>query len=526
MPQNMTPDDLFKQANSLQLAGRLAEAGALYRRLLDTSPDNPKLLNNLGRVLVQSGKESEAVILLQRTLAQDPGQPLVLFNLGVALRRLKRLPHALACFNRCLALIPEHAPAHFQRGLVLASLKRFVPALASIEHATALGHVTAIVHNNRGNVLTSLGRYEEALASYGQALALEPDLLEGYANRGLLLQQLHRYDEAMANFEQAIALRPDFAPAHVNKALLTLGLGDYAQGWARYEWRWKAASPDRLRKFKHPAWRGADDIGGKTLLVWGEAGMGDVIQFARFVPLLEARGARVVMEAAPPLVPLLPTLSSSGAVSAVVRGRTLPEYDLQCPVMSLPFVFGTTLSTLPAQVPYLHADAARRAVWRARLGDKIRPRVGLVWSGRPGAEIDFNPCRNRSIPLAQLAPLLQLPLEFHCLQKEVRPQDGASLTALPQIRMHAAELHDFAETAALIEEVDLVVSIDTSVAHLAGALGKPLCVLLPFATDFRWTLDQSATPWYPSARLFRQPTIADWVPAVASMVRHVAQMKF
>lgn len=546
-------------ADSHRVAGRIAEAELVLRQLLEALPDYHPAYHllgltaagggnlplaieliaralslddsvalyhrSMGELCRRSGRLEMAAQALRRSLDIDPAQPRAYFNLGEILVGLKRFPAALDCYNQLVTFYPDNANAHFQRALILAELKHFGPALAGIDQALSLKLDYPEVFSKRAGMLAVLGRYDEALASYDRALALKPDFLEGCVNRGMLLQQMHRYDEALNSFDRAIALAPDFAPAHLNKALLTLALGDQEQGWRMYEWRWKCANENQLRKFIEPPWRGQESISGKTLLIWGEAGLGDILQFCRFVPMLEALGARVVLEVPPPLVSVLQTMSR-GDLQVVPRGQLLPSCDMQCPIMSLPFAFGTTLATLPATMPYLHADVVRQAAWRQRLGNKTRPRVGIVWSGRAGAEMDFNPCRCRSLPLAMLGPLLQLPLEFHCLQKEVHPHDAAALAGFPRLHLHQAELHDFAETAALIEEMDLVVSIDTSIVHLAGALGKPLWVMLPYSTDFRWTLDQNTTPWYPAAKLFRQSRVGDWSAVVAEVAQQLGDHDF
>ena len=524
-PSAVDVDALFKQASALHLSGRLHEAIPLYRHLLARFPDSSKLLNNLGKLAIQTGNLQEGIGLLRRAIKIDPMQAVAYFNLGDGLRQAGQRQKALRCYDRSIALQPGNAMAHYHRGLVFESGNNFAAALACCDMAVSLNAANASFHNTRANLLLRLGRFEQALASYDHALALKADYVEAHCNRGHLFQNLHRNEEALACFDHAIALKPDFAHAYLHKSLLTLAMGDYRQGWSLYEWRWKCAAPSYVRHFSEPLWLGEQPLAGKTLLVYAEAGLGDVIQFARYLPLVEALGARVVLEVPASMLSLAATLSR-GNLQIVENGQTLPAFDLQCPIMSLPLAFKTTLATIPSTFPYLFEDKAKRELWRERLGDKKTARVGLVWSGRVGAEIDFNPCRNRSLPFECLQPLLQLPLAFHCLQKDIRPHDAARLADFPQVALHQGDLHDFSDTAALIAEMDLVISIDTSVAHLAGAMGKPLWVLLPFATDFRWTLKESATPWYPAATLFRQPTIGDWTSPVAEVTQRLQDMRF
>jgi hypothetical protein len=293
--------------------------------------------------------------------------------------------------------------------------------------------------------------------------------------------------------------------------MLKLLLGDYEEGWELYEWRWKDWGRDFVRPFPQPLWLGDAPIAGKTLLIHPEQGLGDFIQCCRYIPMVEAMGAKVLVEVTAPLVPLISTLK--GSFSVVRSGQPLPHFDFHCPIMSLPLAFRTTVETIPANVPYLFADPARKALWQQRLGPRTRMRVGLAWSGNPSHKNDLN----RSMPFRALAPWLALAVDFHVLQKDIRPEDAAALAQFPNVQVHSAELGDFADTAALADEMDLVISVDTSVAHLAGALGRPLWVLLPFNPDYRWFLDRSDSPWYPSATLFRQPALGDWDSVVAAV---------
>ncbi len=362
--------------------------------------------------------------------------------------------------------------------------------------------------NNRGNTLKELKRYDDALASYDRALALEPGFAGAHHNRGVTLQELKRYDDALASYERASALRPDFVEAHWNESLVRLQLGDFHGGWRKYEQGWKTGLRGEPRGFAQPRWTGAEPLAGRTLLLHVEQGFGDTIQFVRYAPLAAAAGARVILEAYPLLTTLLSEVEGVNAV--VSRGEPLPAFDLHCPLLSLPLAFGTELDTIPARVPYLTAPPARLARWGARLPRAGGLRVGLAWSGRE------TPDPNRSVALAQLAPLFDLPgIHFVSLQKDVRDSDEAALRGRPELLHLGPDLADFADTAAVIEQLDLVISIDTAVAHLAGALGKPVWILLPFSSDWRWLLDRDDSPWYPTARLFRQDETRAWDTVIA-----------
>lgn len=368
---------------------------------------------------------------------------------------------------------------------------------------------------NLGVELQKSIRLEEALACYDQAIALNPRDIETHINRGNTLKDLKRYDESLASYDRAIALKPDSASAYWNKSLLKLLTGEYAEGWQLYEWGWRCSERGAARNFTQPRWLGEQPIAGKTLLIHAEQGLGDTIQFCRYAPMAEALGAKVVLEVPAPLVSLLSTLK--GNFTIVEKGKYLPDFDMVCPVMSLPLAFKTTVETIPATVPYLHVNQDKQAEWHLRLGNKTRPRVGLVWSGATGHKNDYN----RSIALQSLQPLLQLPIEFHSLQKEIRPDDKAAITSLPQIRLHQDELDDFSDTASLAQEMELVISVDTSVAHLAGALGLPVWVLLPDSPDYRWMLDRSDSPWYPTATLIRQRETGNWSGVISEITQRL-----
>jgi len=365
--------------------------------------------------------------------------------------------------------------------------------------------------------LHEMRRYEDALTSYGRALALQANYPEAWSNRGATLYELKRHDEALASYDRAIALQPDFPEAHWNAASLRLLTGDFERGWAEYEWRWKyEAMALAQRKFTQPLWRG-EPLEGKTILLHSEQGLGDTIQFCRYAPLVSARGGRVVLEVDKSLLELMTSLS--GEVQVVSRGAALPDFDLQCPLMSVPLAFATDLETVPSAPSYLSAPAQRLLEWRGRLGSAKRCRVGLVWSGNPAHKRD----QNRSIGLGALLPLLDVDADFISLQKDVRPADAVVLAQRTDIAQFSTKMSDFSDTASLILQLDLVITVDTSVAHLAGALGRPVWVLLPYLPDWRWLLDRDSSPWYPTARLFRQDETRAWGTVIPSVRQALLQ---
>jgi tetratricopeptide (TPR) repeat protein len=527
----------------LQELQRFDEALACYDRALAECPRFVEALSNRGNVLKELKRFQEALESYDQALAMRPNDAEVLYNRGNTLKELKRLEDALESFDRALALRPNCAAALCNRGAALAELRRFDDALLSYDAALAVHSGFAEAWSNRGNTLKALGRFEEALESYDRALAVRPnrvevlynravvlhdlqrfdDALENYdrvlavrpdypealSNRGSTLQELQRFGEALDSYDRALAARPDYAEAGCNRALLLLLNGSFPEGWLGYEWRRKL--PTWVgRSFEPHEWSGVD-VSGKRLLLYAEQGFGDTIQFARYAPLVAARGARVVLEVQRPLKYLLKGVS--GVEMVVAKDEMLPSADLQCSLLSLPLMFATTVETIPSNVPYIHPRADRVEAWKRRL-PRDAAMIGLVWSGNPRSAKDHA----RSIAFEQLAPLLTVPgIQFVSLQKDVRPSDASALRACGEVIDLCADLQDFLDTAAIISQLDLVISVDTAVAHLAGALGKPVWVLLPPLPDFRWLLDRKTSPWYPSARLFRKSRARDWNEVISSV---------
>ncbi len=539
------PVAILQQAFAAYQSGNFAECERLGQRVLQQLPDHPDTLALLGLAAAQSGRPQQAVDLFTRALRTAPGDPAVHGHLGITLRNLRRHDEALQCFDRAIALRPGHAITHNNRGGTLADLQRHEEAIVSFERAIAANAGYAEAWYNLGNSQAALRRHdaaiasyrralaldgnfvdalcnlgvalaernahEEAIACYRHAIALEPQFADAYSNLGAALADLRRYGEAIAAYEQAIAIDAEHADAQWNLALCRLLLGDFERGWAGYEWRWKQDQVARFRRdYPQPLWRGEQSLAGRTILLYAEQGLGDMLQFCRYASRVAALGATVILEAPPALQSLLSTLG--GVTQVIAQGAALPPFDIHCPVTSLPLAFHANADTLPRDVPYLAADAVRSTQWQQRLGGKTRPRVGIAWSG------NLLPDPNRSMALAEALALASDGIELISLQKEVRETDAPLLASRPDVRHFGDALHDFADTAALTEAVDLVISIDTSVAHLAGAMGKPLWVMLPFNPDWRWMADRDDCLWYPSARLFRQTAIAEW----SDVIRRVA----
>lgn len=489
----------------------LDRAASYCTLALQENRDDAEAMKVLSGVRYMEGRFDEALGLLRRAAALAPDDARVHANMGSLLARLERSEEAIACYRTALGLAPEYAEAHYNLGATLAAADRHEEALASYDRALALvpRHGKALV--NRGGSLSALNRHEEAIACYDRVLANDPQFAEAETNRGTALQWLNRVDEALARYDTAIAIRPQDAYAHWNKGLAALYRGDYETGWREYEWRWK--KPDFApngRDFTEPRWTGEAEIAGKTILLFSEQGLGDTIQFCRYAALVAKLGATVLLEVQPPLKPLLKSLG--GVARVFARGEPLPPFDLQCPIMSLPLAFKTDASSIPAEVPYLAPSPEKTALWRARLGPRTKPRIGLAWTGNPTQKND----RNRSTQFARLLPLVRDPrFEFHVLQKDIRETDRAAVASVPELHIHGEALNDFDDTAALVSEMDLTISVCTSIVHLAGALAKPAWAMLTFSPDWRWLMDRADSPWYPSARLFRQRKTGDWDELVA-----------
>ncbi len=494
--------------------GKAAEACRLIKAALKIAPRAVPALANLGLALIALKREDEALATFEHALKLAPDDPDALNNYGSALLRLGRPADALACYDRLLRLVPNHIEARANRAGALGDLGRIEEAINEYQAVLVAYPHDARAHFNLGASLNRHGRAGEALAALDRALALRPDHVKAYSERGLALEALGRHAEARASFAQAIARDKDYADAHYNHSLALLRAGDLKAGFAEYEWRFKVTGVAGARNLGKPLWLGEYGLDRKTILLHAEQGFGDTIQFLRYARQLKRMGARVVLEVPPELVELLAGVE--GVAEVVSRGSKLSPFDVHCPLLSLPHALRTDLATIPADIPYLRATEAALAKWRPRLpqGDARFARVAIAWAGRTTHRND----RNRSIPLPQfLAPLASAEVRLVSVQRDLRPGDAEILARHPEVMQLGAELESFADTAAVLALCDLLITVDTSVAHLAGAMGRPVFILLPFVPDWRWMLEREDTPWYPTARLFRQHTLTDWDGALAQV---------
>jgi tetratricopeptide (TPR) repeat protein len=502
----------YTLAISLFKGGRLEESLNEFDKLLNKYNSNIIYYNEKGSVLAELGRFEESLTYVERSLAINPKYSGALLNKGNLLSKLEKYHEALNVYNEAFAVAPASADLFLGYGNALGGLRRYDEALAAYDKALSINPDLENAWLGRGNVFWSLKRYDEALVAYDKALSIKCHLERAWFGRGNVFSDLKRYDEAFASYEKALSINPHFGEARFNEGFNRLLLGDMESGWKEYEWRWEGT---QLRSFKRdfvqPQWSCGTDISKKTILIHAEQGLGDTIMCCRYVPMVAALGAEVIVEVQPPLKSLLQNLD--GISTLIAKGEPIPNFDVQCPIMSLPWAFKTTLENIPAQIPYLSASENVVENWRSKLSGSGM-KIGIAWAGNPNF---FRDC-DRSILLKNILPILQIKgARFFCLQKDLRDGDSNILDTNYEIVRLDREIHDFQDTAAIITLLDLVISSDTSVVNLAGAIGTPFWVLLPFNPDWRWLLDRDDSPWYPAARLFRQKKSSDWTTVVAEV---------
>jgi tetratricopeptide (TPR) repeat protein len=500
----------LEQAERALGSGDLALAERRLRRVLVAAPTSSKANELMAYVAGNRGDPDTAHRHLLQATALAGASAMAWYYLGFSHRRRGEGPCACAAFEKAISMAPAHFSAWHDLGLARFDLGQAQDAVAAFERASAIKPESVEAQHNRGRALHALRDLDAALAAYDRALSLRPDFAPSWFNRGETLNDLRRYDEAVASYEKAAACGHDRDDVDWNLSLTCLVRGDFARGFEKYEARWKGHGAWPRRHVDIPAWTGGR-IEGKRLLVWAEQGLGDTLQFSRYVPLLHERGASIVFEVQSSMKTLLARLPHCEVVG---RGEPVPRCDLQIPLLSLPRLFGTTLETIPAKVPYLEADSAKVALWEPRLAPRDgKPRVAIACSGQAAQKDDAW----RSIPLAAFAPLATL-ANLHVVQPQLRDEDRRALAHLPQVRAFDAALRDFDDSAAILAGMDRVITIDTSLAHLAGALAKPTWILCPWTPTWRWLESRSDSPWYPTARLFRQEVRNDWQGAVDRVV--------
>jgi tetratricopeptide (TPR) repeat protein len=497
-------------------AGRYDEAIAYINQAIALCGNMSAFHNNLGNALKDQGKPLEAAAAYRRVLELEPDHLPARNNLGLVLSSQGRPEEAVQCYRGVLDRAPDFVEAHYNLGNALTDQGKLDEAVASYHRALERKPDYAEVHNNLGTALLYQGKLDEAVACYCRALELRPDWPEAHYNLGTAFKDQGKLDAAASSYHRALEPRPDYAEAHLNRAFTWLLAGDWQRGWPEYEWRWRMK--DYLaRPLSQPLWCG-EPLVGRTILLHAEQGLGDTIQFIRYAPLVKRLGATVVVECQKLLAGLLE--GCAGVDRLIEQGDPLPAFDVHAPLLSVPGIFKTTTASIPAAVPYLHARPALVENWRVELSDLGGFRIGITWQGNP----KFRRDRLRSIPLRFFSPLAEVPgVRLISLQKGAGSEQLAEFAGRAAVVELGSRLEHFQDTAAVMNNLDLVITSDTAAAHLAGALGIPVWVALSFAADWRWLLDRRDCPWYPTMRLFRQPTLGDWAAVFAEIRQALGQ---
>ena len=475
-------DELQKRLKAIQenLKGAdIKELRKAYEDIYKDFPNDTRVLTTLGSILLNEHVFDKSIELLKKSLELKPDQVTALTNLAAALAKKDKLDEALDKINLAINMNPKFADAHLTKGSILSRMQKL----------------------------------DESLESINKGIDLKPNNAGAFNTKGVVLQNMNRLDEALFSYDKAIELSRDTSAAYFNKSYLMLLLGDYYNGWRLFEWRWKGLLKKAFRNFPRPLWLGNFDIKGKKILISQEQGFGDFIQYSRYIALVKDLGADVIVECNAPVMVIASNLGCEVAV--IEKKKPLPDFDAYCPLMSLPLAFKTDLSNIPSKVPYIKIPDEKQEKFKKKLGPKKSLRVGLIWAGSKNKEIDLGFWRERSLHFEQLSSLLELPIEFHVLQKEVSQEDENEIKKYSSVIIH--KLDDFLDTGAIMNEVDIIISVDTAGAHLAGALGKEVWILIPLVCDYRWLMDRKDSPWYPSAKLFRQEQAGNWVNVIKNI---------
>ncbi|MBM4147312.1 MAG: tetratricopeptide repeat protein [Nitrospira sp.] len=550
----MTPDETLQSAVEYHQKGNLREAERILRGILHVQPDNIETLYFLAEIVYQLGKYDSAEQYVRNALMYDPANAEAYNNLGIILQAKKQLDTAIQsyqkaaelnpnlpdvymnmglcfkekgqidsaaeCYQKALELNPGMTDAYINLGIAFQTKGKFDDAIMYCQKALQINPYDANLHYNLGIALQEKGQLDEAVTCYREALQLNPLDAVICNNLAFALQENGRPYEAMPYYQKALQLNSGYATAHWNMSLALLLTGNFREGWKEYEWRWETEYLTSSRRdFQQPLWNGSD-IKGSTILLHAEQGLGDTIQFIRYAPLVAQRGARIIFECFKELTSLLQFID--GIEQVVTHGEELPEFDVHCPLLSLPLVFNTTIETIPANVPYLKSEPMLTNRWKERMQhDKSRCKVGIAWAGNPG----FKQNRFRNSPLDIFLTLAHLHgVALYSLQKGEEAKQTKNLPENVKLFDYTDQIVDFSDTAALMENLDLIISVDTAVAHLAGALGKPVWTLLPFSPEWRWLLKREDTPWYPTMRLFRQSSLGDWESVMVRVLNELQRI--
>lgn len=499
-------------ANALHLLGvvyselgNYKDAAENIRKALQISPGFAEACNNLGNAQRNLGQFDEAIASYQKTIKLKPDFAEAYYNLGNVYRDKQQTAKSMTCYQKAIQLDPNIAEAHYSLGLAFRDRLQYEEAIRCFKRTLDIVPDSAEAYNSLGLVLSENGRFDEAILNYQKAIELIPSFAGAYYNLGNSLKEKEDLLGALNCYRKAVSFDPSYTYAHWNMSLILLLFGELGEGFKEYEWRWELKGIHKMRDFPQPVWDGSE-VKGSTVLLHSEQGFGDAIQFIRYAPLVAKRGARVIVECQRELLSLLQGVE--GVSRVVEQGKLLPEFDMHCPLLSLPLTFGTTASSIPADIPYIPVDPSLVKKWSAAINmDGVQFKIGLVWSGNPKNTND----RNRSLPLSIFSDIAGIRgVVLYSLQMGEAAEQADSMPEGLKLLDYTRDIHDFSDTAAFIENLDMVISVDTAVAHLAGALGKPVWTLLPTVPDWRWQLKRSDSPWYPTMRLFRQSVSGEW----------------
>ncbi|MBT4113217.1 MAG: tetratricopeptide repeat protein [Flavobacteriaceae bacterium] len=542
-------DEIFHESIQFHQSGNLNDAQKGFDYLISKYPNSSDLLNSLGTLYLQLGEDNKGCALLEKSLQINPNQSKISFNLGNSYANQKKFSKALEFLKMAIAKEPNFIEAYKKKGEILTHLKIHNEALSCFKKAIKLSpkNITilngigvnllelgeardaleyfkkcieinktiAIFYNNAGLAEYKMNAFRESVESFNKCITMSSSTGYFYSNRGLSFQALKKLNLAIEDFNKCISLDPDYPDAYWNKSLVNLFQGDYEDGWELYEYRWQSFAKEWARSYTKKLWLGEETIKNKIIFIYPEQGHGDFIQCYRYIALLkDMKPKKIILETTEPFYKLINIQDDE--IEVIGPGIKTPKFDLYCPIMSLPLAFKTQISSIPNKCPYLLTDLTKDKIWRNKFKNENQLKIGVCWFGNPLHKNDHN----RSMSLNDLLELISLPFEFHCLQKEFRQEDQKELNKV-NIFDHQNSLNDFSETASLINMMDIVISVDTAIAHLAGAMGKRTFLLLPDKSSFLWMGERKDSPWYPTIKIFRQETLGDWQGPLKEIIKEL-----
>jgi tetratricopeptide (TPR) repeat protein len=503
----------FIEAQILSSQGRHLESKLIYESLLSRNKENHLIYLNLGVTNFLLGDFVGAEKLLKTAISLNKKSFIACHALGNSLASLDRPEEAVLAYDQGIAIESSYPDLYNDRGITEMTLLNFSKARQDFQRAMDLDPKFLDAMTNLGIALSHLNLYKEASQIFEKAITLDSQSYLAHLNLGLTLQFLGRLEESLNCFNRAHQLNPSDEYTNWNKANLLLLMGQYEEGWQLYESRWRSIKKQDVRDFNRPLWLGEESLTSKTIFIHAEQGFGDVIQFSRYIALLQLLDAKVIFEVQPSLINLMKSLQCA-SLEVIAKGSNIPAFDYQCPIMSLPLAFKTSIKTIPHEMPYLFPTEKKIIEWKEKIKNSLRLKVGIAWSG---SKTLFH-THHRSIDLKTFSKIFNDKFDFHVLQKEIDEKDLGLLKNMSNVHLYQEQLSDFSDTAALIYEMDLIITIDTSVAHLAGALAKKTLILLPFVPDCRWLMTGEKNPWYPTTKLFRQTASLDWNEVIEKLV--------